>query len=831
MALRTLNTTSDTLASTTAWDSNTNTATISSATNITVSTGGIFSATFTAPNTSNACTGAWVYVNAQPSASATFTLTLQEATVDTAATITVNQTVMPASGNWIYFRFPTPYVFTATTAGRYRFKLAASSSTTNGVASDSGGSNFAYIATDNRTGALGSTDDLWIGAHNCATSVTATWTGTSTTIGSGTDITAANITARSVGHGVNLYGGVTAKGIIACDTTATSTISCKGNVYIGAGGEHQMGTVASPLNSAYIATWKFNPATAGDHGIKLNTTGGRMIWQGTPHTNYKTKYVSGTGITADPMIVTDGSDFAVGDELLICATSDNSTNYQESELRFVTAKPTANSIVLANTAGGADAALTYTHNTNAWILNLQRNVIITTTNTARGWYLAGNSQTAGDIDLDWFRIEYDGTNSGGGDKLAFAITSFAGSVDNLASCDGAVCYKPNYRGIRLASSNQVVSISNCIGLMGTANADSGLFVADSNAQNYFTDCFAVQNLRLGFELSNSYENYLTRCYAIGNNTTNSGGGSGFAMTNGGGVLESCEGHCNRQFAVSFSSNVPESTLTNCLFGTKGKNPSDVRSTTNVKVNVDFDSCTFGSDVFWGSVASPNSYKNMLPSSEVRFNKKNNTDYNHAWYTKYGYATSTGTGLTDTTVRTPNSYGVALHPEDATTGFTWSFQIPANAGKVVNFFGWFRKNALLGSSTARIELWLPNSSVADATYTLTNSTDVWQAASLSAAYNGTVDYLATVRIVVISNTAGAILYCDDFYNAGDGTTSTDRVTGLDTWFKAKPVTPMSPSAVSPAAIWTYDLTNVSTPGVAGKKLKDGLEYADWAGEAR
>ena len=156
---------------------------------------------------------------------------------------------------------------------------------------------------------------------------------------------------------------------------------------------------------------------------------------------------------------------------------------------------------------------------------------------------------------------------------------------------------------------------------------------------------------------------------------------------------------------------------------------------------------------------------MSEGSFVNFHAYNETAMKHFWYTNKGSAFCTGAGLTDTTVRTPGSYAVRLSPEDSTNGFLWQFYIPAKAGKITNFFGFFQKNAAFSTDVAKVELWNPDSTSADATFTLADNTD-WQACSISKLYSGTVDGLAIVKIYAISATAGAYLYCDDFYNAGD-----------------------------------------------------------------
>lgn len=221
----------------------------------------------------------------------------------------------------------------------------------------------------------------------------------------------------------------------------------------------------------------------------------------------------------------------------------------------------------------------------------------------------------------------------------------------------------------------------------------------------------------------------------------------------------------------------------------------------------FTNCLFG-------VTNITTTKSELSAgSLVRFEKYGQTANDHRAVTKYGILTSTGTGLTDTTVRTASSLGVRIAPEDATTGYVWSFNILAKASSIVSFFGYFQKNAAFSTNVCKVELWLPGSTAADDTFTLADNTN-WQAGVVSANYTGTVDLLATVKVYAISSTAAAYLYCDDFYNAG----TSNKIAGLDTWEKGLPVTFLVDTVFDPSSVWSYDTTNLTVAGTTGNQVK-------------
>lgn len=784
------------------WDTCTIIPTLHASTNITITNTDNVGLAFTAPNTTNACTGALVYCAAVGTLD--WVLTLQESTVDTVAVATIPAADRVA-GAWLYFRFATPYVFTTTGASAYRFKLRTASSDTGSAAAWATGAAIAAYGTDNRTGVPANTDDVLILGQNGTTPITVTVDG-SQTIGAG------NITTLPTARGVLDGLRVERLGILDWDTVASATLTLKGNLVISEGGEVHMGTVSVPYPTTKVAKLTFNPTANGNHGIVIFGTG-KLIGQGEAKTStalWKTKYVSGVGTAADPLIVSGSVDWAVGDEIIISATSNNAANYNESENKFIITKNSATSYVLSNTVGGAEAALTYTHTTDAWVLNLQRNVIINTNNAARAWYFYSISTTC-TVDLDWVRFEYMGYSSTAG-KLGFLIPP-----STTASCDYCVNYAALNNAFMVTSSTAIQQFTGLIVTGSTAtDVATGSFLFTSSGNKTLVDCFAVKNANYGFNISSSSGLTTSRCHAISCATGNAAGsGAGFYFS----VISSsifidCESHCNKVYGTYFANGNVLLMLKSFISGTKGYNTTaDIYIITGSYNNVVFDSSVFGSPAFITN------YLLLSSGSEFLFHRLNNTDNNHRWYNNYGSAQSTGAALADTTVRTPNSLAVRLAPEDGTTGFTWSFNIYANANNITYFFGFFRKNAAFGTNIATVELWLPGASSASASVNLSNITDEWQPVALSVFNTNNIDGLATIKVKGITSTASAYLYADDFYNAGDTVVTYDKVTGLDNWYQGKPVQIIAPQILSVADIWTFSTTLLTANDTTGKLLND------------
>lgn len=273
--------------------------------------------------------------------------------------------------------------------------------------------------------------------------------------------------------------------------------------------------------------------------------------------------------------------------------------------------------------------------------------------------------------------------------------------------------------------------------------------------------------------------------------------------------------------IDFGAN---SALTNIIFndcefsqvsGTFAAHSVDILcSSTHVEAL--FNNCLFG------AATLVSLYPSLSASSIIKFHKYNETDNNHRWYTKYGIAQSTGAGLTDTTVRTPGSLGLRMAPEDATTGFSWEFKILARANTGVFWNGFFQKNAAFGADEVTCELFLPGSTVADDTATLTDLTGDWQVASLAANYTGDVDLYAIVRITAKTATANAYVYLDDFYNG------TNEITALDVWDEGQPSEIMFEQLGDAASVWSVALDAIGTPGTTGEKIKDALQLDEFVG---
>lgn len=803
--------TSCNLSSSTEFDTNSNIPTMHASTNITVTSGGIYSAAFTAPNLVNSATGVLVFAPAVGSAG-NIIATLQENTgswADVAgATAAIVITTLRVAG-WCYFRFTTPYVFTQAAAGSYRIKLNTSgASGTTTVAADSGGSNFAYIATDNRTGAIGATDILFSVGHNMTTEITITVDGTTITIGDGTDTsTISSSSNRSIGHALYVDGG----GKFIFDITASASVTIKGNIIKGPKGKINIGTVAVPYSSSYIANLILNQnAVSCNYGIGLmDGIAGEteFILQGVPKSStslFYTKYISGVGTAASPLVVSTAVDWSVGDEIKITATSDNATNYNESENRFIITKNSSTSYVLSATAGGAESAFTYTHDTNAYIVNLQRNIIVKTTDTTKGFYLSNFLTTSGICNIDWVRFENTGSATVPASKNGIQL---GGTSTRQYNLDYSVVYNPLSYGVYL-SNTYSVEFNGLIFTNGATTASSavGALTLSTSANLTFNRCFAIGLQYYGTTISSGANNIFNYCSV---NACGITAGGGVTLPNAvQPIFNYCEFNANRTLNIRMNFCI-KGVFNYCELGTYGNSGRDIDIVSDSYNDVVFNDCNFGSTTLIYN------YLSQLFEAKVSFSNLNGTTNKHFWYTNAGIGQSTGALLDDTTVRTADSLAVRLSPANA-NGFIWEFKILAKANSAVSFFGFFQKTTAFSTDIAKIELWLPGSISADDTCVLEDVYDAWQVCSVAANYTETVNKYATIKVYAISITAGAYLYCDDFYNGSN------KITALDTWDEGAPSLIMFEQLGDASAIWATMASVNNAAGTMGKVLNDTLK---------
>jgi len=775
-----------------------NTTNISGASN-TPTVSGIFSNTFTAPNTTNYVTGIWIFFHSIPTVN--LVLTLQESTNDK---ISVTLNYSDCMFGWNYARFTTPYKFTTLTANAYRFK-AQSSNNSGGLRSD--GTLFAYAVTIDDTIAISSLtvgDDLWVGGiHNSGlTAQSLTLTGTSLSFGGGIDNAYQQQNTWSNGGAIMVGNG----GTVKFDNTANCTVQIRGSIFVSTGGLFDMRGHAS--NKSIVTKLVIdNNVSDGQYGIFSFPAGygGQILTTGMT-VPYSTIYSSGIGTTGNPIVTASAHNFSVGDELVF----GGATDYLKNEKKYVKTIPSSTTLTLSDTIGGAESGLSQTHASSSTIGNMTRNTIISSLTSTRGFWVSNNAtNTTPTSDFSFTRLEYPNIASGKGFIL--------NQNGNEADCSGTVWYGSATQGRQSIQINGSTS-KTYTGIIlyeqrgGNFSGQAGITVS-GGSQKTFVDCLGYNApgsaLTCGFfSALNSSNCTLINCHSYGANALNNGT-LGYAN----GYFNSvsinhynCSFQATRQQAIMLSGS-QDINFYNCSFGTVGNNNIDIKTISSTLNNGLFYNCDFGSTTLIDN------YKNQIYGSKIYFHKYQKQENRHRWYGIYGMANSTGAGLTDTTVRTLGSYNIRIAPEDNTTGFIWDFKIIATPNQQTFLNGFIRKNNVYGSDLAKIELFMPGTDLTglpDDTFTASNDIDVYKSFIVGRTYTGTVPALATIRITAKSNTPGAYLYLADLYNSQDA---------LNLWDNAQPVSPIVATSFNsvPGLVWNYPSSNTTANTMGEKQI--------------
>lgn len=789
------------------WDTVRNTPTLHATTNISVTTGGVKTVGFTAPNTTNAATGVMIFAASYPSSGRDWTATLEESGVATAAVATILQSDMPITAGWVYFRLATPYVYTTTTASAYKWIIKSTVANSGTVAADSGAGNPCFLSTENTNAAPGA-DQIYILAHNCTTAITVTVDGTSGSVWGGTnDFVGFGLRKLTVNNCV--IGGALANStaVLEWDRTANSTCVFTTITGVYDGGEIRMGTVASPQPQGIKAYLRKS-----GNSVRVTSLGtGIISMVGYPLTYYKTSYVSGAGTAASPLVVSDPVDWTVGDYIATTATSNNATNYNETEFRYIITKNSSTSYVLSSTSGGAETAYTYTHSTSAFIINLTRNVVCDNTTVSNSISIEPSS-TSSSV-FQWANLLSLGLASAGNSPSS--VGAFALNIPTVNNIPVDYCSFGSANGYALIiKSTSSTSYTGNIFYSSAAAAAQGTCAAlGITGQNLnFIDHIFISNSRQGVEYRGT-NCTLTNPILISNNTGGIASQGALYLASGAPItVLNPKINCNRISGITLAGTSNSEILSGDI-GTIGVNQdSDVAILAGAANNILFSSVNCGStNLVTGHTSG------AIGATLIAFDTLNGTVNNHIWYTEYGSARSTGAGLSDTTVRTSGTLNVRMYPENSTTGFSWSYKILAIPGRAVSALGFIQRNAAFSSDDCIVELFLPGSTVADATQTMGTTSGSYLVYNIAAVYSGSISRYATVKITGKTTNSSAYLYIADLFNG------TNHIIDLTTWDNGQPSPIMFEQLGDAAAVWAVPLSTLTTAGTTGKKQVDNLTF--------
>lgn len=737
----------------------------------------------TAPNTSNKLTGIVFYIATLPSLG-NIDLEIRESGV---SKVTVQVAAADCKLGVNYAVFTTPYQFTTTSAGAYRPYVKNSTNNSGAVARDGSGAVPLLAMVYDTNSALGSTDDpMWLGFHNSGLTPVNVVLPNGLAFGSGLNKILTSASNRiwgspMVGNGAN----------VEIDKTVSSQIDVYGNIFVMDGGVFDKRGNASDLT--IVSTLNFIHDADGDFALctASGLYGGVILTDG-KDTAVEAFYDGGVGTAADPARFEEAHGFEVGMELVIGWATTGTLDYQKDEIRYVISVPTPTTVVWSTTAGGAEAALTYTHATGMPVSNLTRNSVIKNSVTTRGFSIYHNySGSANLSSFRYTRFEYASCLSGRG--LQLSSTGYAVDIE------GIVCYENSASGRTSVSwSGSIEQTSSKIVMYNTRgsnfSAQSGFTLGGSKktidglyhyaAPGSTTNCAALS------ANASSSSNLVKNVYSSGANAGNGTDGYAVADYGNGNRFENIVVDASRRRGLLLNAGSGKEFI-NCKLGTIVTNEIDIDITSGVLVEAYFENLLHGSATLLGN------YLSTIGDSEIAFQKLGGSDTDHRWYTRFGK------GRSETSIVRTGDLSLAIEPEDTVEGFTWEFNILANANQLAYLPLFFRRSAGL-TGDVDVDLYLPYSITPDATIALDATTGSWLSDIVQKDYEEAENLLCTM-VVTVKGSAGNSLYLDDFFNSGNTSVVNNNIASFETWHRGKPVQVFSLLDVSAIPLQTKQLT--------------------------
>lgn len=367
-------------------------------------------------------------------------------------------------------------------------------------------------------------------------SATASWTGAAVPI-EGDTVIIQNGDTITIDQDITVGADTTTAAIdvasggkleVLSTVAADYTLTCKGDLKTSSGGTIELGTVANPIPSTRIFTVKLNYSASLAEGKYGFINNGDMVMQGaskTPHT-LLTSDLSATGTV---WTVGDTTNWVVGDKVAIASTSRTYSQHEQEVIQ------TVDSGTQITCVAGVTNAHLGTSPTQAEVINLTRNIVITSHNTSyRGYVYCVLGSTSNVDYVEFYMIGYNATY-----KHGIEIKTTAVDATNFSYCSVWGNAGSNYSFYISSAENEI--IDNCV----IYDTDEQLEIR-YGSDHTFTNNRIIGNTDYGLYLNNpssftSFDNnVISSCllegiYLIGNTTFDSIDANEIHSNNAGGI--------------------------------------------------------------------------------------------------------------------------------------------------------------------------------------------------------------------------------------------------------------------------------------------------------
>lgn len=797
---------------------------------VSVNTTGVPTVAATAP----ASTGNIVGVVVHPVASwsgKTITFQLQANTVDV---VGASVAITGSNINLTQPLFVKLAVPVAKVSGvSYRFTLKTNTSTCT-VASSLQGSTTTVgaLIIHDTTGVPGTGDYFLSAPPNAATNLTLTIDNTSAVIGNNT-VPSVFYTSPMVRvwEQVTIGGAPGAYSTLKFKTTVDTKLDWSCNIQILPQAHYEQKPDSSHRSELYMSGSTGLSAVIAFHdGSVVDVLDGNIYGDGVWRTTAASS--AGAGTTASPLLLSgSGKPWKVGDRIVVTSGTNSATNYNECEEKYIKTKNSDISYVLANSAGGAEAGLTYTHN-NAHIFNITRSIKWYSAG-ANSWHVSFNSTDTTNTAHSVKGVEVSGLISSGSTARASFCLNGNGTFEDVVNYDN------NTQGavVSFIAGYATMGLTRFfIGNGGSSgNSQDGRILITGNTGNKtFNDCWVVAAAKVGWKLS-ADNNVFNNCGAIAcsQGTALDNLYSGWNLSGNKNTFNDCEAHATGVAGILFYFSSADATFNNWISGTKAQNGLGLANKSFSQPG--YVTAFFDTPLVSNTTTLLSNKDSLIENSNVVIKNLNATEYANYRITNNGIAPFTGPGLSDTTAPNLGQYAIR-HDVISSAGMKYTYRQLATPGTVFVTYGRIWGNSTFVSdanTSATVDVYLPGSipgvDSPDITKTMTKTTDktsVNAFYSLSATVSGSVVADATI-IITIKNpsaTAGASCWVGDLLNSENATTSFEDV------YNGQPQDVMPLGAnTDPGAVSTYvwSDTEVYPSGSKGDDLKNAADNAELA----
>lgn len=270
-----------------------------------------------------------------------------------------------------------------------------------------------------------------------------------------------------------------------------------------------------------------------------------------------------------------------------------------------------------------------------------------------------------------------------------------------------------------------------------------------------------------------------------------------------------------------------------IFGNESANTTDVTFTTGGFFDVELASPTGNLTIDTTSLA------NTTVGSQFRITDYNDTANDDRQYLTYGEFQKTGSGLSDTTVRTSGSgkYALRLKPSSSTDLLQWPVSVSKrtiptgniqNLTMTVSVWVYINNAAYYAGTHTKPTLKVKYDNATTVSAVATATAGSWQQLAVSFTPATTFSQIETwIEGKTDASGTNAYFYLDDMsinYPAG----ASISLGGLDLWANAEPVWPPIATNPSITSVWDEPLSAHTVSGSYGVLLKKVLTVAKFLG---